>query len=296
MMGRLARRLLTAHAIVVFLFLYLPIAVLIAYSFNTSRLNVVWEGFTTGWYLEMARDAQILRAARNSLIAAGLTTLIATPLGTLTAFALARHRFRGKQLLEGLIYIPIILPEIVMGISLLALFSLVGIRLGLATVVVSHVTFCASFVTVVVRARLHGMDPMLERAAMDLGANPWRTFWKVTLPLVSPGILAGALIAFTLSLDDVIIAFFTSGPGSTTLPLYVLSMVRLGVSPKVNALSASMLAVTLLCMGLALGLRQWRLHGRRRGTGGETDRDPEREHHGRWGGGSGDPIGLGGLD
>jgi len=274
-MMRFARRLLTAHAVVVFLFLYLPIAVLIAFSFNASRLNVVWEGFTTGWYVEMARDAQILRSARNSLVVASLTTLIATPLGTVTAFALARYRFRGKQLLEGLLYIPIILPEIVMGISLLAFFSLVGIRLGIATVVVSHITFCAAFVTVVVRARLHGMDPVLERAAMDLGANAWRTFWKVTLPLVSPGILAGALIAFTLSLDDVIIAFFTTGPGATTLPLYVLSMVRLGVSPKVNALSAAMLAVTLHCIGIAFGLRQRRLHGRRRAPHAETDARPE---------------------
>jgi len=267
-MGRWGKRLLGLHAWLVFAFLYLPIVVLVAFSFNASRLNVVWEGFTLQWYGEMVRDAAIVRAARNSLIVATVSTIVSTLLGTLTAFALARHRFRWKRWLEGLLYIPIILPEIVMGISLLAFFALVGMRLSLTTMIIAHITFCAAFVSVVVRARLHGLDRTLERAAMDLGANEWRTFWKVTFPLVSPGIIAGALIAFTLSLDDVIISFFTAGPGSTTLPLYVLSMVRLGVNPKVNALSATMLVVTFLLMTIAYLLPMGR-RMRRAATGGQ---------------------------
>src|SRR5690606_38588617 len=198
-MGASGKRLLGLHAWLVFALLYLPIVVLVAFSFNASRLNVVWEGFTLQWYGEMVRDAAIVRAARNSLIVATVSTIVSTLLGTLTAFALARHRFRWKRWLEGLLYIPIILPEIVMGISLLAFFALVGMRLSLTTMIIAHITFCAAFVSVVVRARLHGLDRTLERAAMDLGANEWRTFWKVTFPLVSPGIIAGALIAFTLS-------------------------------------------------------------------------------------------------
>lgn len=272
-MGRWGKRLLGLHAWLVFAFLYLPIVVLVAFSFNASRLNVVWEGFTLQWYGEMVRDAAIVRAARNSLIVATVSTIVSTLLGTLTAFALARHRFRWKRWLEGLLYIPIILPEIVMGISLLAFFSLVGMRLSLTTMIIAHITFCAAFVSVVVRARLHGLDRTLERAAMDLGANEWRTFWKVTFPLVSPGIIAGALIAFTLSLDDVIISFFTAGPGSTTLPLYVLSMVRLGVNPKVNALSATMLVVTFLLMTIAYLLPMGR-RMRRAATG--TQNQPEQ--------------------
>ncbi len=249
-MKRLAGRLLGIHSALVLLFLYAPILVLIIFSFNTSRLNVEWEGFTFDWYSELLQDRQILRSLQNSLVVACVSTLVSTVLGTMTAFALARHRFRGKRLLEAVLYIPIILPEIVMGISLLAFFSTVGMRLGLTTISIAHITFSTAFVALVVRARLHGFDRTLERAAADLGAGAWTTFRRITLPLIWPGILAGAVIAFTLSLDDVIITFFTSGPGSTTLSLYVFSMVRLGVSPKVNALSTSILLVTFVLVAI----------------------------------------------
>lgn len=227
-------------------FLFAPIAVLVVFSFNTSRLNAVWTGFTLAWYGELFRDVEILRATKNSLVVAFASTLVSTAIGTLTAFAVHRRRFRGKPLLEGVLYIPLIIPEIVMGIALLAFFVLAGFKLGLGTVIIAHIAFSISFVTVVVRARLHGLDRAYEEAAMDLGANEWQTFWRVTLPLVMPGILAGALLAFTLSLDDFIITFFTAGPGSTTLPLRVYGMVKLGVSPTVNALSTLMVTVTLV--------------------------------------------------
>jgi len=245
-----SERLLSVHGVLVLLFLYLPIAVLIVFSFNASRINVTWEGFTLDWYAQLATDRQIMRAVQNSLIIGSTSTIISTILGTLTALGLARHTFLGKRVLEGILYIPIILPEIVMGVSLLAFFATVGMRLGLMTVAIAHITFCTSFVVLIVRARLSRFDRNLERAAMDLGANPWTTFWRVTFPLISPGVWAGALIAFTLSLDDVIITFFTAGPGSTPLSLYVLSMVRTGVTPKINALSVVMLLVTFVLIAV----------------------------------------------
>lgn len=243
-------RLLQLHGWLVLAWFYLPIAVVVAFSFNRSRLAVNWEGFTFDWYLQLVQDRQLWRAAHNSLIIAGCSCLLSTLLGTLAAFGLTRGRFRGRSLVEGLLYIPIILPDIVTGISLLLLFSQVGMRLGYATAIIAHVTFCSSFVFVVVRARLQGMDPTLEQAASDLGATPWQTFRWVTLPQVAPGILAGALMAFTLSFDDVIVSFFTTGPGASTLPLYVFSQLRLGVNPKVNALSTVLLAVTLALLAL----------------------------------------------
>lgn len=251
--------LLKVHAALVYLFLYAPIAVLVVFSFNTSRLGVNLSGFTLRWYAAVAKNDRILEAAWNSLVVAVVATLASTALGTLTAFAFARHRFAGKTLLEGLIYVPIILPEIIMGISLLVLFRSIGLRLGLLTVAIAHITFCMSFVFVVVRARLHDLDRNLERAAMDLGANEWQTFWKVTFPLVFPGILAGLLLAFTLSVDDVIVTFFTTGPGATTLPLQVYSMVKFGVSPEINALSTVMLAVSMSLIVLAERLQRRRI-------------------------------------
>lgn len=240
--GRVA---LGGYSFLVYAFLYLPIAVLVAFSFNSSRANVTWQGFTLDWYGKLLQNARVLTAARNSFVVAVISTAAATLMGALAAFAIHRLRFKGRRLLEGGLYIPIILPEIIMGISLLSLFTALGIRLGLVTVVLAHITFSISFVFVVVQARLHDLNHALERAAMDLGADEWLTFWWVTFPLVSPGILAGALLAFTLSLDDVIITFFATGPGSTTLPLQIYSMVRAGVSPEINALSTLMLLVTL---------------------------------------------------
>lgn len=234
------------YVALIFLFLYLPIGVLVVYSFNASRLNAVWTGFTLDWYSELWRDFAIWAAASNSLIIGVASAVISTVIGTLAAFALHRYSFRGKGAFEAFLQLPIVIPEIVMGVSLLAFFVLIKIPLGLATVTIAHVAFSISFVTVVVRARLHSFDFSLEEAAMDLGANRWQTFFKVTLPLIAPGVAAGFLIALTLSLDDFIIAFFTAGAGSTTLPMQVYSMMRFGVTPKVNALSTLILAVVIV--------------------------------------------------
>lgn len=243
--ARAGAGLLRGYAWLAYLFLYLPIMVLVAFSFNTSRIGASWQGFTLTWYGRLFRNDQILKAAKNSLIVALISAAVATFLGTLIAFAIHRYRFKGRRLLEGGLYIPIILPEIVMGISLLSLFTQARLTLGLTTVILAHITFSTSFVFVVVRARLQGFQHHLERAAMDLGADEWLTFWWVTFPLIAPGILAGALLAFTLSLDDLIITFFAAGPGSTTLPLQIFSMVRFGVSPEINALSTLFMLVTL---------------------------------------------------
>lgn len=254
-------RLLGVHGYLTLAFLWLPIAVLVAFSFNTSRLNVVWQGFTLEWYRQLAQDVTVLRATRNTLVVAAASTVLSTVLGTMAAFALARHRFPGRRALEALLYVPIILPEVVLGISLLATFTLLGLKLGLLTVILAHVTFCTPFVALVVRARLHGFDRTLERAAMDLGADEWTTFRRVTLPLILPGIVAGALLALTVSIDDFIVTFFTTGPGATTLPLHVFSMVKFGVSPKINALSTVMLVTTLGLVLLAERVRRSRAAG-----------------------------------
>lgn len=228
---------LRIYAILAYAYIYLPILVLVIFSFNIQKLNVRWEGFTLHWYGELLQDANILLAARNSLIIATVSTLVSTVIGTLAALSLQRYSFRGKTLSEATLYIPVIIPEVVMGIALLAFFVQVGIGLGLLTITLAHIAFNIPFVTLVVRARLHGFDRAIEEAAMDLGANELTTFWRVTLPTIMPGVLAGALLAFTLSLDDYVITYFTAGPGSTTLPLRVFSMVRFAVTPEVNALS-----------------------------------------------------------
>lgn len=230
----------------IFLFLYLPIAVLVVFSFNDSRFTAVWQGFTLDWYRQLFSDYAIWSATSNSLIVGVLSALISTAIGTMAAFALHRYSFRGKSAFESLLQLPIVIPEIVMGVSLLAFFVLMEMPLGIHTVTIAHTAFNISFVTVVVRARLYSFDFTLEEAAMDLGANRWQTFFKITLPLIAPGVAAGFLIALTLSLDDFIIAFFTAGPGSSTLPMQVYSMMRFGVTPKVNALSTLLLLVVIV--------------------------------------------------
>lgn len=253
---RAGRHVLKGYSFLAYAFLYLPIIVLIAFSFNTSRLGVQWQGFTLSWYAKLLQNDKILNAVRNSLTVALVSTPFATLLGTTAAFAVHRLRFRGRRLLEGGMFIPVVLPEIIMGISLLSLFTAMSVRLGLLTVIIAHITFSTPFVFVTVRARLADFSNTLERAAMDLGADEWQTFWKVTFPLISPGVLAGALLAFTLSLDDVIITFFAAGPGSTTLPLQIFSMVRFGVSPEINALSTIFLVLTLTMVIAAERLRR----------------------------------------
>ncbi|HWI60602.1 MAG TPA: ABC transporter permease [Symbiobacteriaceae bacterium] len=248
-------RFLKAYVFLAYAFLYLPIAVLIVFSFNTSRANVTWQGFTLRWYGDLLQNRAVAEAAWNSLQIAAVSTVVSTVLGTMAAFAVHRLRFRGRRLLEGGLYIPIVLPEIIMGISLLSLFAAAGVELGFGTIIISHITFSIPFVFVVVRARLHDMSTLFERAAMDLGADEWLTFWRVTLPLVSPGILAGALLAFTLSIDDLIITFFV-GEGVTTLPLLIDRQIRVGVGPEMNALSTVFLLVTLLMITTSEWLRR----------------------------------------
>jgi spermidine/putrescine transport system permease protein len=235
----------------VYLFLHLPLLVLVVFSFNSSKFSVDWTGFTLRWYHRLVERPDILRGLKVSLIVGVAATIISALLGTLIALALARHRFRGRRAFEGFIYIPIVTPEIVVGISLLILFALIKFPLGITTITIAHVAFCISFVVVVVLARLEGMDQHLEEAALILGADEITTFWKVTVPQLWPGILAGALLAFTMSFDDFVITSFVSGSGSSTLPIVVYGMVRKNVEPSINAISTIILLVTSILIYLA---------------------------------------------
>lgn len=239
-----------------YMFLYVPIIVLIAFSFNDSKLNAVWTGFTLKWYKSLAHNTGILEAVKNSLIIAVISTIISVMLGTLAAVGMYKHNFKGKSIVDSMLYVPLVIPEIVLGISLLAFFSMIDIPMGTVTLILAHVTFSVSYVVAVVRARLDGFDKSMEEAAMDLGATPSQTFFKITLPIIMPGVIAGGLLAFTLSLDDMIISFFVAGPNSTTLPLKVFSMVKFGVTPEINALSTIIMVFTLSIVGFALILRK----------------------------------------
>ncbi len=234
-----------------FALLHLPLVVLAVFSFNASRYSVTWTGATLAWYREALTRPDVLAALRLSLVIALATTAIATVLGTLLALALARHRFRGRRAIEGGLLLPVVTPEIVMGISLLLLFSTLRVPLGPLTVTAAHVAFSISFVVIVVRARLAGIDRSLEEAAMTLGADGPGTFRRVTLPLLAPGILAGALLAFTMSIDDFVITFFVAGPGTTTLPVLVYGMARRTLEPTINAVSTMMLVATTVLALLA---------------------------------------------
>ena len=228
-----------------FIFLYFPIVSLIAFSFNNSRRNITWRGFTFKYYVKAFNNESLFDAFLNSMIVASISTIVATILGAMLGLALYRFRFPAKNAFDGWIHLPIIIPEICMGVAMLAFFSRLNIPLGLFTITVSHIAFSLPFVAVVVRARMAGFDHSLEEAARDLGANQWETFKDVTLPYMVPGIVAGALLALTLSLDDFVITFFTSGPGSTTLPIKIFSMVRFSVTPEVNAASTVLIVLTL---------------------------------------------------
>jgi spermidine/putrescine transport system permease protein len=260
---------LTLTAILVYVFLYLPIVTLVIFAFNSSRQNVVFENIVNRdpcgpfyWFCTLANNREAIDATKNTLIIAISSTIISTIIGTMAALALQRHSFRLKLFAETSLYIPIVIPEIVMGISLLVLFNAIfnylnttlnlspeqRLGLGLGTVIVSHIAFSVPFVALTVRARLHSFDKSVEEAAADLGANEWMTFRRVTLPLIMPGVLAGAMLAFTLSLDDFIITFFTNGPGSTTLPIYVYGLLRRTITPEVNALSTIWILVVLVAL------------------------------------------------
>ncbi len=230
-------------------FLYLPIAILVIYSFNASRLVTLWAGWSTRWYAELLQDDAMLDAAWTSLRVALLSATVATVLGTLAALSLVRMgRFRGRLLFSAMIYAPLILPEVITGLSLLLLFVAVAIDRGFWTIVIAHTTLTMGFVTVIVQARLMGFDRSIEEAAMDLGAPPAKTFFAITLPLIAPAVAAGWMLAFTLSLDDLVIASFTTGPGATTLPIRIYSEVRLGVKPQINAICTIMIAVVALAV------------------------------------------------
>jgi len=232
--------------IAVFGFLYVPILLLIAYSFNDSNLNLYWAGFTTKWYGLLFGNEVLLRAFKNSLIVATASTVLAVVIGTSAAWLLHRYRFPAQQFLGLLIFVPMVMPEVLMGVSLLVLFVTLGMPLGFTTMIIAHTTFCFPFVLVGVQARLQGIDPSLEEAAMDLGATPLQAFWLVIVPYLMPAIVAGALMAFTLSFDEYIVSIFTSGSESQTLPLKVYGMVRVGLNPQLNALSTLFIAATAL--------------------------------------------------
>jgi putrescine transport system permease protein len=233
-------------------FLYVPILILVIYSFNASRLVTVWGGFSTRWYAALLEDHALQEAAATSLGIAFASATSATVLGTLAALALTRlGRFRGRLPFAAMIYAPLVMPEVITGLSLLLLFVAVGFERGVVTVTIAHTTLTMCFVAVVVQSRLAGFDRGLEEAAMDLGCPPLRTFLTVTLPVIAPGIAAGFLLAFSLSLDDLVIASFTTGPGATTLPIRIYSEVRLGVKPEINAVCTIFIAVTAVVVILA---------------------------------------------
>jgi spermidine/putrescine transport system permease protein len=223
-------------------FLYAPLVIVVAYSFNDSRLNAEWVGFTFDWYQKLFHNEKMLTAAGNSLVIGLTASAVSTVLGTMAGYAMYRYKMR---LLPVLVLAPIAIPEILMGVSLLIFFVMLNITLGMVSIVLSHIAFCVGFVAIVVRSRLAGMDESLTEAARDLGATPWQAFRLVTLPLIMPGVVAGALMAFTLSIDDFVITFFTAGVGSSTLPLQIYTMVKIAATPEVNAVSTLLMLLTL---------------------------------------------------
>ncbi len=252
---------LTITTVLGFAFLYIPIISLIIFSFNESKLVTVWSGFSTKWYGELLRDPQILGAAWISLKIAFISATLAMGLGTLAAFVLVRFRkFYGKNLLSGMITAPLVMPDVIIGLSLLLLFIAMEATFGwpagrgLTTIIIAHTTFAMAYVAIVVQSRLVVMDTSLEEAALDLGARPVRVFFDITLPVISPALVSGWLLAFTLSLDDLVIASFVSGPGASTLPMVIFSKVRLGVSPDINALAT--IIIVIVAIGVVIASTQ----------------------------------------
>lgn len=262
----LARWLLGGNSGLVLLFLYAPIILLVIFSFSGARNAGVWGGFTFDWYRDLTTDDNVQKAIGVSVRVAIVSTIVATALGTMAALALERFTFRGKRVFDALLYLPIIIPDVTMAVMMLLFFTqafdlidlVFGTRIGkgFATVVVSHVAFNIAFVSIVVRARIAGMDSTLEQAAGDLYATRWQAFRHVTLPLIMPGVLGGALLALTLSLDDVVVTQFVSGPGSTTLPVYVFGLIRRGVTPLINAVSVVMLVASLVLVVASLAAQR----------------------------------------
>jgi spermidine/putrescine transport system permease protein len=248
-------------AIFMYIFMYAPIIVVIIFSFNDAKYGGPWRGFTLDWYRNLLDSDTKIMAAENTLILAGVSTIISTALGTLLGYGLSRYKFPGKKIFAFLMYIPVVIPDIVMAVSLALFFQLLRkaigpfiasifstdpFLLGMNTMIMAHVTFQIPFVAIVVRSRLAGMDPAIEEAAHDLGAGTWKTLRFVTLPLIFPGILAGAILAFTLSLDDFVVSFFTTGPGATTLPILIYSSVKRGITPDINALATIIVLASIV--------------------------------------------------
>lgn len=257
-------------SVMVLLFLYLPIVLLVVYSFNRSDLVSVWEGFSLHWYDRLWGNEPLIDALKNSLIIAALTTVLSVPLGTVGAWLLHRYRFPWRRALATLIFVPMVIPEVIMGVSLLVFFTMVAgpmnrwlatfseaeFGLGYTTVIIAHTTFCFPFVLVAVQARLAGADPHLEEAALDLGAPPLKAFWLVMVPYLLPAIVAGGLMAFTLSLDEVIVTYFTTGPESQTLPIKIFGLARKGLDPSLNAISAVFILATMVLVVLGERVRK----------------------------------------
>jgi spermidine/putrescine transport system permease protein len=262
------RNLLRVHTILVYAFLYAPILVLVAFSFNVARRGARWTGFTANWYEKLFANESMRDAAINSLLVAAAATVVSTVVGTAAALGLRRLRPGKGAATRGLIYLPIVIPEIVLGVSLVSLFGLVGMNLSLSTVILAHVAFSVSYVAIVVRARLAGIDSSLEEAAKDLGAGPVATFLRVTLPLIAPGVVAAGLLVFTLSLDDYVVTSLVAGPGATTLPLNSNSMLKVEVTPEVNAACTVLLGLTVVLVAVS----QWLL-----GSGNTSGREGEAE-------------------
>jgi spermidine/putrescine transport system permease protein len=263
---KVARRALAGWTAIVMLFLYLPIAILIAYSFNANKLALVWDGFTFRWYRELYQEARahladerhssLIAALWNSVVIAAGTTGLSVVMGTGSAWLLHRYRIPGMRAVRAAAYVPMILPEILLGIGLLVLFKTLRMELGFLTVILAHTTFCFPFVMVTIQARLAGLDPALEEAALDLGATRGRAFFLVILPYLLPAIVAGGLLAFTLSFDELVVTYFTRGPTSETLPVKVYGMARVGLSPSLNTISTVLVVLTAMIVVVAEGLKK----------------------------------------
>jgi spermidine/putrescine transport system permease protein len=267
---RMSRSTLLLYSVLFFAFIYAPMIIVFVYSFNANPVNMMaWSGFTFDWYrtifglgsklteqaLYVESTDQLTAAVANSLIVALTTTTVSTLIGTLTALAMARFRFRMKTFYRVLVFMPMIIPDIVLGIALLIYFVSLGVKLGLTTIIIGHCTFLGSYVFIVVSARLAGMDQTCEEASADLGANPYQTFRRVTLPLILPGVIGGALISFIISMDDLVITYFISGVGSTTLPVFIYGMLRRGIKPEINAIASLMILFSLVVASLGLWFR-----------------------------------------
>ena len=243
----------------VLVFLYIPIVLMIIYSFNDSRIVSTWRGFTFDYYVQLFQNRFIMTALRNTLLIGVLTALFSTVLGISAALALENMKYRGRKVFIGLIYLPLLIPEILLGVSLAIFFSSMRVEMGMITVLIAHITFCVSFTIILIQARLHMFDYSLEEAAMDLGANRYQIFMKIKLPLIFPGVLAAALLAFTLSIDDFVVTFFTSGRGFNTLPVYVEGAIRRGTMTTINALSTLIICFTIVLTFVSRRIRKYLL-------------------------------------